>query len=87
MNEKAPREVRDVIHELFASRGGWRDRAEAAAAEANRLRTRLSRLEGTLQTIRDTEQTASGARLLATHALQDGHTEMRTTEAPNQEKP
>ena len=32
------------------------------------------RFKAALETIRDGKQTADGARLLATHALQDGHT-------------
>ncbi len=39
-----------------------------------RLREEHARFKRALTTIRDSKQTANGARLLATHALQDGHT-------------
>ena len=44
-----------------------------------RIREEHARFKAALITIRDNRQTALGARIIATHALQDGH----TVAAPN----
>ncbi len=55
------------------------------ACNSRWLERENARLRRALETIRDTKQTASGARLLATHALQDGHTESAPFTRPAKE--